>query len=110
MHLQVMFKAGMFPIVTVAEPGVHGAVVTGRHGIGVNTPKAALVAAATMGFAIDMHITNGGIFSMGMCSMMVAAGGPPAMVRLVGNTFKALGAAPNEHIIMVPVLAMGGMV
>ena len=35
------------PTLTVDEPGLHGATVTGRHGIGVSTPRAAAVAAAT---------------------------------------------------------------
>jgi hypothetical protein len=66
MHLQVMFKAGTLPIMTVAEPGTHGAVVTGMHGMGVSTPIAAEVAAATMGLARDMHIANGGMFAIGL--------------------------------------------
>jgi hypothetical protein len=36
------------------------------HGIGVKTPNAAEVAAATAGFAIDMHTPNGMIFTKGM--------------------------------------------
>ncbi len=35
------------PTLTVEEPGLHGATVIGRHGIGVSTPRAAAVAAAT---------------------------------------------------------------
>lgn len=102
MHLQVLLSAGMFPINTVAEPGVHGAAVTGTQGIGVNTPMAAEVAAATVGFASEVHIAKGGMFTMGLLSMIVAAGGPPAMVMLVGSTINALGAAPKLHAIMAP--------
>jgi len=35
------------------------------HGWGVKTPNAAVVAAATMGLAMLMHIPNGAIFTMG---------------------------------------------
>ncbi len=45
----VLVNAGIFPTKTVAEPGVHGAGVTGTQGIGVNTPLAAAVADATVG-------------------------------------------------------------
>jgi hypothetical protein len=66
MHLEELFKAGKPPIVAVGEPGAQGAVVTGMHGIGVSTPIAADVAAATVGLAKDMHMPNGGIFVIGM--------------------------------------------
>lgn len=100
-HWQVeeLFSAGRFPIMTVGDPGFQG-VVTGMHGIGVRTPSAAAVAAATIGFAIDMQTPNGGMFTNGAKSMMVAAGMPPHMTRLVGSTFSVDGAAPNGHIII----------
>ena len=63
----------------VGDPGVHGAVVAGMQGMGVNTPRAAAVAEATVGFAMDMHIPKVGMLVMGIISMMVAAG-VPAMV------------------------------
>src|SRR5438067_3794652 len=100
MHLDVLLSAGIPPIMQVAEPGTHGAV-TGMQGIGVNTPNAAAVAAATMGFAMDMHTPNGGMFAIGMQSIMVAAG-VPAIVRLVGSTTRDEGATPKEHIIKAP--------
>jgi hypothetical protein len=87
----------------VGEPGVQGAAVAGMQGIGVRTPKAAAVAEATMGLAMDMHMPNVGIFTIGAESMIVAAGAP-AMVLFIGRTFKVAGATPNEHIIMAPVV------
>ena len=101
MHWQVLFKAGMPPIITVGEPGVHG-VVTGMQGIGVSTPIAAAVAEATIGLARDMHMAKGGMFVMGTKSMMLAAGGPPVLFRLIGRTFRTEGAIPKVHIIMAP--------
>lgn len=65
MHFEVLSSAGMFPIITVGAPGAHGAGITGMHGTGVRTPKAAVVAAATAGLAMDMHIPKGGMFTMG---------------------------------------------
>jgi hypothetical protein len=53
---------------------------------------------------MDMHIPNGGMFTMGCMSMMLAEGGPAHRVRLVGSTLKVLGAIPNVHIIMAPAL------
>lgn len=64
-NLQLLFKAGMLAIRTVGEPGSQGAAVTGIQGIGVNTPSAAAVAAATMGLEGDWHIPKGRIFNMG---------------------------------------------
>ncbi len=48
---EVSFNAGILAMVTVGDPGAHGVGVTGMQGIGVNTPNAAAVAAATIGFA-----------------------------------------------------------
>ena len=101
-HLQVLSRAGMLPMMTVAAPGTHGEEVAGMQGMGVSTPSAADVAAATVGFASDMHIPNVGMFTMGLWSMMLAAGGPPHIVLLVGRTTSELGAAPKLHIKTAP--------
>jgi hypothetical protein len=45
--LQLLSRAGLWPIMTVGAPGDQGAVVTGMQGWGVNTPDAADVAEAT---------------------------------------------------------------
>ncbi len=102
MHWEVLFKAGMLAIITVGEPGTHGAGVFGMQGMGVSTPMAALVADATVGLASDMHIPNGGIFTIGLLSMMFAAGGPPHITLLTGRTFKDEGAIPKLHISIAP--------
>jgi hypothetical protein len=101
MHLEVLLRAGIPPIITVGEPGTHGAVVTGTQGIGVSTPMAAAVADATVGLAIEVHIPNGGMLVIGTKSMMLAAG-VVALVLLAGNTERTEGASPNEHIITAP--------
>ena len=82
---------------TVAEPGVHGAGVSGTHGIGVNAPMAAAVAEATVGFAKLLHIPKVAIF-MGLLSMIVAAGNLPARTLLSGVTIKGQGANPKGHL------------
>jgi len=66
MHFEELFKAGIFPIMTVGDPGTHGATVLGIQGIGVSTPSAAAVAEATVGLARDVHIPNGGMFANGL--------------------------------------------
>jgi hypothetical protein len=71
-------------------------VVFGIHGMGVSTPKAAVVAAATVGFDRDIHMPKGNMFTMGLLSIIVAAG-VVAMTLLVGRTISVPGACPNEH-------------
>lgn len=101
-HIEVLSKAGMPPIITVGQPGVHG-VVTGMQGIGVRTPRAAAVAAATAGLAMDMHIPKDEMFTIGAQSMMLAAGAP-AMVLLTGRTLSVPGARPKGHMSIAPVV------
>lgn len=103
MHFDALFSAGAVPRITVGEPGTQGAAVTGMHGMGVRTPMAAAVAAATIGFEGDWHIPNGGMFSMGLLSMMLAAGGPPPSTLFIGSTTSADGATPNVHCKLAPV-------
>ena len=102
MHVEPVVRAGMLPISTVGEPGTHGAAVTGVHGIGVNTPSAAAVAAATAGFAMLIHMPNGAMFTNGLLSMMFAAGGPDAVTRFTGSTVNTLGATPKVHVSAAP--------
>ena len=92
----------MLPSITDDEPGVHGAVVTGMHGMGVRTPSAAAVAEATVGFAIDEHIPKGRILTMGTLSIIFAAGIKLVMVLLVGKTTSELGAKPKLHMSVAP--------
>ena len=68
MHIsvEVLSSVGMFPSITVGAPGTHGAGVAGTQGIGVSTPSLATVAAATTGFAGDLHMPNGMMFTIGM--------------------------------------------
>jgi hypothetical protein len=108
MQVEVLFKAGMPPIMQVAEPGVHGEVVTGTHGIGVSTPRAAAVAEATAGLAMDIHMPKVGMFVIGMKSFMFG-GGAVALVMFTGRSLRADGATPKEHIITAPEVTCEGM-
>jgi hypothetical protein len=101
MHFDVLLSAGMFATSTVGLPGAQGAAVTGTHGIGVRAPKAAAVAAATVGFAIDWHMPNGKMLTIGLLSMMLAIG-IAVKTRLAGSTINELGATPNVHCSMAP--------
>jgi hypothetical protein len=76
---------------------IHGAVIAGTHGIGVNTPNAAVVAAATVGFESVEHIPNDAMLSIGTKSIIVAAGIPQTKNGTLGRTTSGHGAAPNEH-------------
>src|SRR5579871_50962 len=102
MSLQLLSSAGMFPSKTVGAPGTQGAGVTGTHGMGVRTPNAAAVAAATVGFDGEEHIPNGATLTMGLPSMILAAG-VPVSTRLAGSTTRLLGAAPKLHCIIAPI-------
>ncbi len=99
--LEVLFNAGMFAIITVGDPGAQGAAITGMHGIGVSTPSAAAVAAATMGFAMELHMPNGAMLTMGLLSMMLAAGVPDSTL-FAGSTASADGATPKLHCNNAP--------
>lgn len=100
----------MFAINTVGAPVTQGAGVTGMQGIGVRTPMAAAVAAATDGFAGEAHIPKGMIFTSGALSMMVASGCSPVVTRLMGNTTRVLGAKPKLHCSIAPLQTCCGIV
>jgi len=102
MHLLLLFNAGKLAIITVEDPGAQGAGITGIQGIGVSTPNAAAVAAAMVGFAGDLHTPKGGIFTIGLLSIIVAAGFFSAMTLFAGSTINVLGAAPIVHIKLAP--------
>lgn len=103
-HLLLLFKAGKVPSNTVGDPGAQGATVTGMQGMGVSTPRAAVVAAATVGLAREVHMPKGRMFTMGAKSIMLAASGPPAIVGApFGITINELGATPKEHCNVAPI-------
>ena len=69
------------------------------QGIGVNTPRAAAVAEATVGLAIEKHAPKGMMLTIGTWSMMLASGTWLVIVLLTGSTTRSLGAMPKVHII-----------
>lgn len=79
------------------EPGIQEAV-DGTHGAGVNTPRAAAVAAATAGFVAVVHIANGGMFVIGAASMIVATGFPSIRSFCWLVTIRVDGAVPKGHV------------
>jgi hypothetical protein len=94
--LSPILRAGPVPIITVGMLGIQG-VVTGTQGMGVRTPRAAAVAAATVGFARDEHIPKGAIFTIGVKSMIFPAGSAPQRTLFIGIIFNVDGATPNVH-------------
>ena len=81
-------------------PGIHGPAITGIHGAGVGTPRAAAVAAATAGLLCVIHTPKGGIFINGAISIILPAGVVDITVLI---TLSTDGAAPKEHIHITPV-------
>jgi hypothetical protein len=108
-QVEVLSRAGMLAITTLGAPGVQGVVVFGMQGCGVNTPKAAVVAAATCGFIGVEHMPNGMMLTIGLKSWIVASGWLSTFVRLSGKTVKVDGDEPNEHINFAPLTTCKGM-
>lgn len=104
LHIQVsvFINAGWLDNMTFDFPGTQGDVVTGTQGIGVNTPKAADVAEATVGLASELHIPKGRIFTIGLKSMMEALGILLVKIFLSGKTINEEGAIPKEHCKVAP--------
>lgn len=100
--LQLLSTAGMLPIITVGTPGIHGPGKTGVQTPGVRTPSAAAVWAAVGGFGSIVQTPKGKMFTIGLLSMMFAAGLPPIVTRFVGSTTSDDGAAPAEHWSIAP--------
>src|ERR1700733_14288304 len=112
MHIscETLSSEGKFPSKTVGAPATHGAGVAGMQGMGVSTPRAAAVAAATVGLAIDVHIPKGMILTIGIWSMMFASGTMLVITLLVGSTTSELGANPKLHCIIAPIQTCRGMI
>lgn len=72
------------------------------HGIGVSTPSAAAVAEATCGFAMLVHIPKGFIFTLGLLSIIFAAGFEQLMTLFCGITLSADGAVPKLQAHIAP--------
>jgi hypothetical protein len=109
MHLELSLSAGRLSMSTVGQPGIHG-IVTGTQGMGVSTPRAAVVAAATVGLDTELHMPKGGMLATGLESMIVAAMGPPAMHGgPPGMTIRAEGATPKVQVIMAPITTKNPM-
>jgi hypothetical protein len=111
LQMEVLVKAGKTPIFVLNAPGFQGPRGTGTQGIGVNTPNAAVVAAATAGFAKEVHMAKGGMLTMGAKSIIVAAGSTLASTGTpLGMTIRLLGAVPKGiHCIVAPIQTNFGM-
>jgi|TARA_B110000967_G_scaffold194808_1_gene223698 hypothetical protein len=105
LHINLLeaLSAGVLPSRTVGEPGSQGELVAGMQGMGVSTPRAAAVAAATIGLAGDVHTPKGRTLTKGMWSMIVAAGIFEVITILVGRTANDEGTMPKEHCIIAPI-------
>ncbi len=100
-NFELLLSAGIPPINMVGDPGTHGAKVTGIQGMGVNTPSAAAVAAATVGFEGEVHIANGMMLANGLLSIILAIG-IAVLTLLTGRTVNEHGAKPKLHFKIAP--------
>lgn len=105
----VSFSAGNMEVGTVGAPVTQGAGVLGMQGMGVNAPMAAEVADAVAGKASDEHTPKGGMFAMGLWSMMFPASIYPDFT-IFGVAMKDEGAAPMVHFMIAPVTTCLGKV
>jgi hypothetical protein len=109
MHLSPPQTTGPAVLSIFGFVGAQGAVTAGTHGIGVKTPAAAAVAAATDGFDGALHIPNGAMLTIGIQSVTVAIGRPHAIISPFGTTVRGVGIVPNEHMQIAPLTASGTM-
>ena len=102
-HIHIADKVtdGIFLNINFGLGGVHGATVIGVHGIGAPN------AAATAGFAGDVHIPKGNIFTKGANSVMSKTVIFSALIILAGKTMSVPGASPKEHFIIVLMHGVG---
>ncbi len=108
---EVLFNAGILPNNTVGAPTIHGAGVAGTQGTGVGTPKAAAVADTKAGLVGDMHIPNGMMLTMGLLSMILAAGWLLVITLFCGRTTSVLipGGTANMHFNTAPLQTCMGI-
>ena len=91
----LLLRAGFPHAITVGEPGAHGAAQAGIQGIGVSTPRAAAVAAATVGLAGLLHIPK--VMGSFGISITVANGRFIPVTVDCEVAASGAGAAPNTH-------------
>lgn len=106
---EVSFSAGKFDVGTVGAPATHGAGVFGTQGMGVRTPAAAVVADDVAGKASELQTPKGGMFTIGLWSMMFPASMKPDFI-ILGVAMKEDGAAPNVHFIVALVTTCLGKI
>src|SRR5690554_3923550 len=82
-------------VVVVGAP-VQG-TVTGRQGAAGGGPTAVAGAAATAGFAGEVHMPHGGMLPARLASVIVAAGRPSITTLAIGRTLRTDGASPMLH-------------
>ncbi len=102
-HWQSCVNKGL-PSINSALPDAIHDDVCGTQGCGVSTPSAAAVAAATCGFARDVHIPKDGMFTPPAASIMVAIVFPSHICVGALVAVNWHGAVPKVHISVAPVV------
>jgi hypothetical protein len=108
-HRHMRLRAGRVATSVFGDPGVQGVGKAGMQGMGVNVPRAAVVAAATAGLASDQQSPNEGTFAMGLWSPIFAVGRPKTVGRFPGGTISEDVAVPKLQLKVAPwTTSMGG--
>ena len=82
-------------IVTVGDPGVHGADIAGTQGTGTGPAGVLIISAG------DMHSGNGAMFTIGLLSIIFARGILVCTI-FTGSTLNVPGPAPKLHMSIAP--------
>jgi len=96
-------------MLTEVQPGFQGEEGLGTQGIGVSTPRAAAVAAATAGLAGDVHMPKGDTFVIGTMSATFPASPTVVVTRGGGVALNMEGAVPRLQSNSAPVQTNTGI-
>jgi hypothetical protein len=93
-HFELLVRAAASSTNAVSAPGDQGAGMRGMQGIGVKTPMAAAVAAATSGFAGLWHWPKTAMLTIGRRSFTEATGSSAPTALTSGNTVRDAAEVP----------------
>src|SRR5918993_53322 len=100
MHLESAVSAGLFLTLVFAEPGLHGATITGTHGTGLPD------AATTAGLVGAEHMPNVGRLVTEKSWIVATVMLVP--LTMLGTSVSDAGSVPKEHFAWAPITTSCG--